>query len=152
MYSFSHLLCVSAGPLIENLETTLRDGGVPASPYQVGSGRVVPNFANVQLPTSLQSPAAPISAAAVVSPSQTSSNVSTLTLVSPSRSPQSISPEAAPPNVSAARVTTPPKPSGTSSCTFSIFLNSQPSLVLICVWLVFIEFIIHPVLILSHCN
>jgi hypothetical protein len=100
------------GPLIENLETTLRNGGVPAAPYQAGSAQAVPNFANVQLPTSLQSPAAPISAAAVVSTSQTSSNVSTLTLVPSSRSPQSISPEAARPNVSPARVTTPPKHSG----------------------------------------
>lgn len=125
----------------------MRNGGVPAAPYQAGSGQAVPNFANVQLPTSLQSPAAPISAAAVISPSQTSSNVSTITLVSPSRSPQSISPEAAQPNVSPARVTTPPKPSGMSSCTFSILLNSQPSLVHTCVWLVLIKLIIHPVLI-----
>jgi hypothetical protein len=46
-------------PMIENLETTLRYGGVPGVPYQTAAAQPMPNFANIQLPTSMPFPAAP---------------------------------------------------------------------------------------------
>jgi hypothetical protein len=96
-------------PLIENLETTLRNGGVPAAPYQAASAQAMPNFANVHLPSSLPSPAAPTrSSSAAVAARQTSSDTSTLL----SSSPRSISLDDVPPHVSPARISTPSKPMG----------------------------------------
>ncbi|XP_024394796.1 uncharacterized protein [Physcomitrium patens] len=88
-------------PMIENLETTLRNGGVPGAPYQVGSGQAVPNFANVQLPTSLPSPAAPAGSTVPSLPARRVSSVSS--------SPRSISLADVPPHISPARVSTSPK-------------------------------------------
>lgn len=103
-------------PLIENLETTLRNGGVPGAPYQPGSAQPMPNFANIQLPASLPSPAAPIrSAGPVLSASQSSSNASTPSSSSPS--PRSISLTDVPPHVSPARVSAPSKPIGVTLST-----------------------------------
>lgn len=100
----SYLFVRMAGPMIENLETTLRNGGVPGAPYQVGSGQAVPNFANVQLPTSLPSPAAPAGSTVPSLPARRVSSVSS--------SPRSISLADVPPHISPARVSTSPKHTG----------------------------------------
>lgn len=44
-------------PLIDNLESTLRIGGIPSAPSQAASSPVIPNSANFRVPTSLPSPA-----------------------------------------------------------------------------------------------
>ena len=66
--------------MIENLETTLRYGGVPAVPHRTGSSQAMPNFSNIQLPT----PSAPTG--------------STMPSVSEVRTPSASFPSPAPPS------------------------------------------------------
>lgn len=93
--------------MIENLETTLRYGGVPGVPYQTAAAQPMPNFANIQLPASMPLPAAPSrSSVPAVSAHQTSSN----TLAS--RPPQPISVADIHPAVLPSTVPTPPNANG----------------------------------------
>lgn len=77
--------------MIENLETTLRYGGVPGVPYQTAAAQPMPNFANIQLPASMPYPAAPSRSA---------------------RPPQQISVAEIHPAVLPSTVPTPPKATG----------------------------------------
>lgn len=57
------LLCV-AGPMLENLESTLRVGAAPSVPREnVGQSPATPNFANIQLPSALPTPSRPTTSA-----------------------------------------------------------------------------------------